>query len=765
MKSRGEDRVWNVIRSKSGSQKKVTQTQIGQQLIFSDALNILGQIREWIESKSPMENRKELKTYFKDDEILLLKIVEIFLLLASRTLVERGVKPGEVQVRHRSIVLIRKKVFKNMSFDLVWRIVEVVVEASEYFSVNREITLKRSKMMVNLKYVCSLSESITQKLTLEASGAFFPEPMTEPPEDWRLEWGRIRGGYKTFQYDMIRSNSFDIKYKNFSQKIFDAVNYIQSTPWRVNKEMVDIVKTDLKAPVKTDFVKTEFPNDEGTRFDVDLKGENLNLSKNELEEITEKRKVYLEILEDYTAESREFESAMGKHRAVVLAVGVADRYADAGDIYFPHSYDFRGRVYPLSAMLTPQGSDAVKAMLEYSSGEALNKSGEKWAWAYLTSLYGDDKIDFEERVKKGKQLLHTAYTEADEPYQFLAHQLELRKFVENPDYEFKGRIHLDACNSGSQFTSALTGDVAGCMATNVIPTINKDGSQSRQDAYLLVSNKALELTKSKIGKNTPKEEKSGLECFKRLLEENGRKICKKPVMVSNYGGTEGGRTEIIKDMLRELKVERKFAAKNAAMYSKILGNSITGVLNGGKAFESYIQQMNGIVTRKNKPITWTTSDGFHVTHVKNKELKPKQVRCLLPGARRATVITKKIFSDDVSPSKMKSAISPNYIHSLDAELLRRVAIKMRNDGMVYTDWIHDSFGCHPNNVDFMLHVTKSEFKKLVQRRPLKTLDAELRKQAGRTKPVLKKLDEIKLPENEDFDYDLPLLGGSNWFFS
>ncbi len=55
---------------------------------------------------------------------------------------------------------------------------------------------------------------------------------------------------------------------------------------------------------------------------------------------------------------------------------------------------------------------------------------------------------------------------------------------------------------------------------------------------------------------------------------------------------------------------------------------------------------------------------------------------------------------------MKSAISPNFIHSLDAELLRRVALKMRDAGVVDSDWIHDSFGSHPNDVDLMLMITK-----------------------------------------------------------
>jgi hypothetical protein len=75
-----------------------------------------------------------------------------------------------------------------------------------------------------------------------------------------------------------------------------------------------------------------------------------------------------------------------------------------------------------------------------------------------------------------------------------------------------------------------------------------------------------------------------VEMFKREMSgKNGRKICKRPVMVSNYGGTMGGRTDILFNMFRELKIERKFVNIRVARHlSKIIGDAIAGVLVGGK---------------------------------------------------------------------------------------------------------------------------------------------------------------------------------------
>jgi len=116
-------------------------------------------------------------------------------------------------------------------------------------------------------------------------------------------------------------------------------------------------------------------------------------------------------------------------------------------------------------------------MIDYKYGEVLTEKGTEWAYAYLTSLFGEDKIPFQERVERGKILVNEDWKLADEPYQFLAHQLELKKLELDPNYEFKGRIHLDACNSGSQFTSAMTNDLDGCLATNVTPTYKRNRNQ------------------------------------------------------------------------------------------------------------------------------------------------------------------------------------------------------------------------------------------------------------------------------------------------
>ena len=769
MKARGEEKVFKDILTAGGNAKNISSTQTGQQILFDEALRILPQVWDWINNTSARVYRGELKAYFIDEQFLTEKITETLLFLSGAIYYGETFNEGAAhKSRHKNVNSLEKKLMSGLGFNNTFRFLEVVVDHSQYFFKDHKVDTNGTSFKTRVFFTCNLSEIIVEKLAQKASSSFYPMPMTEEPVSWYInEEGKAIGGYKTYQYQLVRADQRHIDYNKFSHKILDSINYIQSTAWIVNKKLLEVVKRDLKTPLREDYVKMAYPQSDECRWELKTPEQLAELGEEEREELRLIRSQNSDQVALYKAEQSDFESALGKYRAIKLAVSICEKYKDEEALYFPHSYDFRGRVYPLPIGLSPQGSDTIKSLLLYKNVKVATKSGQLWNWAYLASLYGEDKLDFLDRVQKGKDLLFADYKDADEPYQFLSHQLELQKWMNDLDYIPNTRIHLDACNSGSQFTSAITGDRAGCEATNVIPSY-EDGKLVRRDAYLLVAERALELTGELVRGAKDKKTKQMYQFFYNLLKEKGRKICKVPVMVSNYGGTEGGRTEILWNMFRELKVDRKWITRKvASAFGKIIGQSITGTLSGGKAFEGYIQKMNGLIAKQNRPVEWKTSDGFHVVHIKNKELAPKQVVCILPSSRKATKIMKKVYSDNVSVTKMKSAISPNYIHSLDAELLRRVALRMEAKGIRDSDWIHDSFGCHPNEVELMLDLTKQEFADLVKADPLKVLDRQLRFQMDDTRKTFRVLGETEIPFLDGFKISdgVEVVKDSDWFFS
>jgi len=275
MVERGQTKVWKTILTKQGNTKTISSTQLGQQIIFDDALRIISLVRDWIDNGSAKSYRKELISYFVNDKILLEKITETMLYLVGAIYTERDESNKN---RHRKINSIQKHVLQDLSFEQVWRFTETVVDFSTHFDVAKDKIVVKNALNNQFYYTCSLGEEIIERVALEASHSFFPEPMLTPPIPWSFVDGELVGGYETYQYPLIRAGRREVDYSIYPQNIFDAVNYIQNVPWRVNKRMVEVIKSDLKLPVKTDFVHVEYPSTDGTRFDIDLKGKH-GLSK------------------------------------------------------------------------------------------------------------------------------------------------------------------------------------------------------------------------------------------------------------------------------------------------------------------------------------------------------------------------------------------------------------------------------------------------------------------------------------------------------
>lgn len=768
MKSRGEKKIWKDIKKESNEFKKIPSTQIGQRLIFDEALRVFDEVRDWIKAGSSTVYKKKLQKFFIEDDILLEKITQTYLFMAGSIYREFENNVCH-KVRHKNISVLEKNILIGLEFEEIWKFVEVLINSSDYFSTDSVNSINNYKIKTSVRYTCSLSNTILREIANESVKAFFPLPMKQKPIDWSVDNKNVVGGYIDFQYGMIRSN-FKIKdYSLYSKNIFKSLNFIQSTAWKINEDLVNIIDNDLKKPKKEDFIKNDFPNElfKLSKFEINLKEEH-DLTKEEVSELKDTRIRFNESAVFYNSDLKDFQTATGKYRSVKMAVDIAKSYI--GDtIYFPHNYDFRGRVYPIPVLLSPQGGDAVKSMLLFANVESPTARGIEWSFAYLTSLYGDDKIPFKERVKKGKQLLEVDYKTADEPYQFLSTQLELKKWVKDKNYKINIAVHLDACCSGSQFISSITGDRNGCISTNVIPSYDVNGNFERRDVYEMVAKISIDLINKKIKILDNLKEKDVCKLFKKLLEKNGRKICKKPTMVKNYGGTSMGRADIIEDELKGLKVDREHRTKkNIYKLAKIVGDAILSVLEGAKEFEKYIHKMNNIIAKDGNPVKWVTADGFIVIHTKNKELKSKQVSILLPSSRKRTTILKKVYSEDIDSSKMRSSISPNFTHSLDAEFLRRVALHIDIIEITSASFIHDSFGCTPNNVDSLLEVLKEEFRLLVKRNPLTLLDVQLRRQVKKTPKNTKMLSKIVIPNLRGFDLkrgDLDVVLNSEWFFS
>jgi DNA-directed RNA polymerase len=380
-------------------------------------------------------------------------------------------------------------------------------------------------------------------------------PTIIPPRDWAPG---ERGGYHFAlrdKYEFVRgnSNAHDARIDAAEMPIvYEAVNRIQSTAWRINPNVLALVEEILE-------------NGRGVG--------NLSLSDVAREELPAKP---TDIATNEEARKRWRKSARAVHErnhtrkiralSVLKVLTAAKRVASEERIYFPCSLDFRGRVYPLTHYLNPQGDDLSKSLLTFADGKPLGEEGAVWL-----AIHGANCLDQTPEGEKVKtmtmqeraswiqrntlRIVQVAtdpfsdlwWTDADEPLQFFAFCVEWRGFYEaflqgrGDSYVCSLPVSMDGSCNGLQHFSALLRDPIGGKAVNLTP------EERPQDVYQSVTDRVAAMVQAEAdagGWLAQQWMKTGLI---------KRKLCKRPTMTFCYGSKRFGMAEQTLQFLQEDK--------------------------------------------------------------------------------------------------------------------------------------------------------------------------------------------------------------------
>jgi DNA-directed RNA polymerase len=550
------------------------------------------------------------------------------------------------------------------------------------------------------------------------------KPMVVKPKPWSME-NLFRGGYisnTVKPYPLVkrtrRSDIAGMLERDWS-KIIPAVNALQETPFRVNKTVLDALAWAYAQrgggvaglPLAND--KPLPPQPEGFGTDPDVtKAHNL-------------------VCFNIHSENRETKS---KRQAVLRTIGLAQKFKGFDAIYFPHNLDSRGRAYPLPAYLNPQGPDYVKGLLEFGIGHAIyNDEQACWLAIACANAYGNDKVSLQERadwtVDNEALILSIAndpysdvrWTEASEPFQFLRCCIEWRDF-QATGFGFVSHlvIPVDATCSGLQHYSAMLRDDVGGRSVNLIPGL------PRQDIYRDVA----DLTNTKLMET---QGEARALAGNLLAVGIDRKITKRQVMVVPYAGTY---LACMKYTRESLKSERwdagvplpwepndsEAANQHIALLSKYIWESITDTVVKAReamtwltgAARAYVKVANKLGGKaRERAMRWNTPDGFHVTHYA-VDLRKSRVDTYLDGRVQLVVYEE---TDRLSAQDMAQAVAPNFVHSLDACLLRMATMRALKLDRPITSFcmIHDSFGVHASRMsEFQAECIRPAFVEMYQ---------------------------------------------------
>lgn len=429
---------------------------------------------------------------------------------------------------------------------------------------------------------------------------------------------------------------------------------------------------------------------------------------------------------------------------------------------YPHFADFRTRLYPMAQDLNPQGDQICKGLLQFHHAKPLGDRGLYWLKISLANTAGQDKASWSERIEwvdkhhdlivdsglnplNGERLW--ASEEIDEPFVFLAvaREYALATQLDNPEHFLSRTVcAMDGVTNGMQLLSLLGRDSVGAIKTNC------SSLQKRYDLYTEVMEAVIKLNNECA--------LQGREEALAWMGKITRKTVKRAVMTTPYGVTPRGiASQLVKDGFCDELAGRKGA--NASYMRDLIVEALREVVTSASVIMEYFQQCAKALAAHEIPLRWITPTGVECTQAYHK-LRKTKVKTLMGEFS--------LWDEDTSlgldERKNYLAASPNVIHSFDAGLLQRVALRLKNDyGVTSTAFIHDSYGVHhgqlecgENAVDVLHKVIREEAHRIFKGNYLVEFSDHIKSYAP----------QVELPEPPaQGDFNIDELLNSPYFFS
>ncbi|CDM21594.1 predicted RNA polymerase [Citrobacter phage CR8] len=607
------------------------------------------------------------------------------------------------------------------------RMLELTIESTGLVEIQhqRGQTVKDDLSMVILApvYVKKMAD---RGFSLAGIAPVF-QPCVVPPKPWVSVVG---GGYwakgrRPLPMIRLGSKAAVARYEDvYMPEVYDAVNIIQNTPWKINKKVLEVANMITKlenTPIE------DIPSMEP------LKPEDY-LGETE-EELKAWKKAAAGIY-------RKEKARQSRRLSTEFIMEQANKFNQFKAIWFPYNMDWRGRVYAVP-MFNPQGNDLQKGLLTLAVGKPIGKEGFKWLKIHGANCAGADKVTFDERIQwvedNVENILKTAenpmdmldyWGQMDAPFGFLAFCFEYHGVSKHGlSYNCSLPIAFDGSCSGIQHFSAMLRDHIGGHAVNLTP------SGKVQDIYRIVSDRVEEVLKGllvdgtdnsmktfedkKTGEITERLQLGTKELARQWLEYGmSRKVTKRSVMTLAYGSKEYGfADQVFEDtvmpaidngkgaMFTEPSQASRFMAKciwDAVSVTVVAAVDAMKWLQGAAkllAAEVKDKKTNEVL-KPCLPVHWVTPDGFPVWQEYIKK-DTTRIKLMFMGVQyRPTLNLGK--SKEMDKHKQESGISPNFVHSQDGSHLRKTVVHThRKYGVMSFAVIHDSFGTIPADAEYL----------------------------------------------------------------
>ena len=549
-------------------------------------------------------------------------------------------------------------------------LLEQVMTKTGWFTIDLKRTGKKTdQYVVHTDAFLRVRDTIMHDAELFSPLAW---PMLIEPRDWTPE---NQGGYVLNEvmcgHEMVRRGNPSLIQ---GETIFEFINKIQKVPYRLNPFIVDVaIQLEEKGIQVGKFVPiSEMP----------LPPKPVDIAENKESRFTYRRKA---------AEVNNINSqAFRRSCRTRMTMEAVKRFKDRERFYLPWSCDYRGRVYPIPAFLTPQDTDFGKSLLQFSEGAFVFPEDEEWVAFQVATTWGLDKATMTERhdwVSHNHHLITRVATDpignigdwegADEPWLFLSACEEYYAcFIDLSRHHTRLPIAVDATCSGLQILAGLARDKSTAAMVNVLP-----GSKP-QDAYKAIAEASID------------------QIPQRLRQYWDRKKTKRSVMTICYNAKPFSNRQYIRDAFTEIGVD--VTKDELTEIVVAVRDAMNEIFPGPMAVMKWIEmEVARAIKRGDKYLEWTTPSGFTVHQQLNK-YEYERLDLKLLGRCQVKVGRK---GDEVDISHHKNATAPNLVHSLDASLLALSAIRFNAPLAL----IHDSILCRASDMDTLSSIVRETY--------------------------------------------------------
>lgn len=434
-------------------------------------------------------------------------------------------------------------------------------------------------------------------------------------------------------------------------------------------------------------------------------------------------------------------------------MATAHQMAQAERFYVPMNMDWRGRVYGVTFFNFTR-EDRVRSLFLFANGKPITEHGIYWLKVHVANCWagkgedgiGIDKKPLAERVRWVDDHINIIreavewptgranqwWRDADAPFLFLSAARELcAALTIGPAYVCSLPVSFDGSCSGIQHLSCM-------MRAEEGRYVNLTDNESPEDIYervAILMKAAIELdlevnVDELIGEEFEKAEKA--RRYAKLALDYGvkRKLVKRNVMTFPYSSKVFGMgQQQVVDTMEPLQVEVLKGERNehpfgnestqhgAAKYlARHAYEAIRKLVEKPAEAMGFLQHLAKTLAHEGKPLRWVTPIGlpwinrYHdpITEQLNLTLNENGVKI------RQRMLVGVGFEKDINKDRAANAVSPNFVHALDASHLILTVGASVDEGITDIATVHDSFGCLPSEGDHFNEIIRATLVRMYE---------------------------------------------------